>query len=215
MQNEIMINATPGETRVAILERNQFVELHIERGSIQSVVGSVRRGRVTRVLPGMQAAFVDIGLEKAAFLYVGDFVEEDQAAADANGEGEEQSPRSRGRRPRNGNGRQPPSIDTLLSEGQEIVVQVAKEPIGTKGARITSHISIAGRHLVLTPWSPRVGISRRIDSDRERRRLREILERIRPPDLGFIIRSAGAGLRDADREADVRYLTSFWDEFQF
>ncbi len=215
MQNEIMINATPGETRVAILERSQFVELHIERGSMKSVVGSVRRGRVKRVLPGMQAAFVDIGLEKAAFLYVGDFVEEEQPESDGNGEGEEQSPRPRARRPRNGNGRQPPSIDTLLREGQEIVVQVAKEPIGSKGARITSHISIAGRHLVLTPWSQRVGISRRIDSDRERRRLREILERMRPPDLGFIIRTAGEGIRDADLEADVRYLTSVWDEIQF
>ena len=106
MQNEIMINATPGETRVAILERNQFVELHIERESFQSVVGSVRRGRVTRVLPGMQAAFVDIGLEKAAFLYVGDFVEEAEPGRNGdNGENGE-SARPRGRRARNGNGRQ-------------------------------------------------------------------------------------------------------------
>ncbi len=215
MQNEIMINATPGETRVAILERNQFVELHIERKSVQSVVGSVRRGRVTRVLPGMQAAFVDIGLEKAAFLYVGDFVEEPQPGRNGEADEEEESARPRSRRPRNGNGRQLPSIETLLSEDQEIVVQVAKEPIGSKGARITSHISIAGRHLVLTPWSRRVGVSRRIDSDRERRRLRETVERMRPPDLGFIIRTAGEGIRDADLEADIRYLTSVWDDIEF
>ena len=102
----------------------------------------------------------------------------------------------------------------LLSEGQEIIVQVAKEPIGTKGARITSHVSIAGRHLVLTPWAQRVGVSRRIDSDRERRRLRDIVSRVRPPDLGFIIRTAGEGARDADLEADVKYLTTVWEEIQ-
>ena len=102
----------------------------------------------------------------------------------------------------------------MLREGQEILVQVAKEPIGTKGARITSHISIPGRHLVLTPWSQRVGVSRRIEADRERRRLREIVSRLRPPDLGFIIRTAGGGVREADLEADIRYLTSVWDEIQ-
>ncbi len=213
MQNEILINACSGEVRVAILERNQFVELHIERGRGRSVAGSVRRGRVTRVLPGMQAAFVEIGLEKAAFLWVGDYLDDVRVAEAANAD-DEGVRRGRGRRGRNGNGRQTPSIDSLLQEGQEIMVQVAKEPIGTKGARITSHVSIPGRHLVLTPWSPRVGVSRRIDSDRERRRLREVVERLRPRDLGFIIRTAGEGVRDADLEADVRYLTSVWDDIQ-
>ena len=99
-----------------------------------------------------------------------------------------------------------------MSEGQEIVVQIAKAPIGSKGARITSHVSIAGRHLVLTPWSKRVGVSRRIESDRERRRLREIVTRLRPRDLGFIIRTAGEGAREADLEADVKYLASVWDD---
>ena len=94
------------------------------------------------------------------------------------------------------------------------MVQIAKEPIGTKGARITSHVSIAGRHLVLTPWAQRVGVSRRIDSDRERRRLRDAVDRFRPRDLGFIIRTAGEGTREADLEADVRYLTKVWDEIQ-
>jgi ribonuclease G len=210
MHNEILINATAGETRVAILEKGQFVELHLERGMGRSVVGSVVKGRVNRVLPGMQAAFVDIGLEKAAFLYVGDYLEE---AEDLESDDDDDAPRPR-RRGRNGNGRGVPKIDELLREGQEIVVQVAKEPIGTKGARITSHVSIAGRHLVLTPWSQRIGVSRRIDSDRERRRLREIVDRLRPRDLGFIIRTAGEGIREADIEADVRYLTSVWDEIQ-
>ncbi len=208
MQNEILINAEAGETRVAILERGVFSELHIERGSVVSMVGSVLKGRVTRVLPGMQAAFVDIGLEKAAFLYAGDYLER---VDPADVELDDDEPRGRRGRGRN---RQPPQIDRLLREGQEIVVQVAKEPIGTKGARITSHVSIAGRHLVLTPWSNRVGVSRRIDSDRERRRLREVVDRVRPRELGFIIRTAGEGVRDADLEADVRYLSSAWEAIQ-
>src|SRR5262245_28664655 len=153
----------------------------------------------------MQAAFVDIGLEKAAFLYAGDYVENIEGLDDdENGGG-------RGRRRRN---RFVPNIESLLSEGQEIVVQLAKEPIGSKGARITSHVSIAGRHLVLTPWAQRVGVSRKIDSDRERRRLREIVNRVKPADLGFIIRTAGEGTRGADLEADVKYLTTVWDDIQ-
>jgi ribonuclease G len=205
MQNEILINATPGETRVAILEKKQFVELHIERDKSKSVVGSVVKGRVLRVLPGMQAAFVDIGLEKAAFLYAGDYVEDIEDLD----EGENGGNRGRRRRSRN-----VPNIESLLAEGQEIMVQIAKEPIGSKGARITSHVSIAGRHLVLTPWAQKVGVSRKIDSDRERRRLREIVNRVKPADLGFIIRTAGEGTRDADLEADVRYLTTVWDDIQ-
>ncbi len=210
--DEIVINVSEGETRVAILEHGSFNELHIERANDRIMTGTVVLGRVTRVLPGMQAAFVDIGLEKAAFLYAGDYLAE-TALVDQDLVDDDEAPRPR-RRGRNGNGRQPPSIDTLVREGQEIVVQVAKDPIGTKGARITSHVSIAGRHLVLTPWAKRVGISRRIDSERERRRLREILSRLRPPELGFIIRTAGEGVREADIEADVRYLASVWDEIQ-
>ncbi len=213
MQNEILVNASSGETRVAILEKGSFVELHLERSSDRGMVGNVVKGRVTRVLPGMQAAFVDIGLEKAAFLYVGDYVAD--AEPGANGDGEDATRGRRGGRRRNGNGRSnPPRIDTLLSEGQEVVVQVAKEPIGTKGARITSHLSIAGRHLVLTPWSARVGVSRRIGADRERRRLRDTVERHRPKNLGFIIRTAGDGVREPDLEADIKYLAETWDDIQ-
>ncbi len=207
MENEIVVNVDSGETRVALLEQGQFTELHIERARSKSVVGNVVKGRVSRVLPGMQAAFVDIGLEKAAFLYVGDYFD--------NTGGEQESPGRRGG-PRGRGGRRspPPRIDTVLSEGQEIVVQIAKAPIGTKGARITSNISIPGRHLVLTPWSPRVGVSRRIDSDKERKRLREIVDRIRPKNLGFIIRTAGDGIREADLEADIRYLSTVWEAIQ-
>ena len=209
MTNEIVINASVGETRVGIIERNVFTELHIERADEHNVAGTVVKGRVTRVLPGMQAAFVDIGLEKAAFLYAGDYYDNSIQSL-SNGDVPE---RGRGRS-RNGSRQQPPSIDTLLREGQEIVVQVAKEPIGSKGARITSHISIAGRHLVVTPLSQRVGVSRRIESDRERRRLREIVSRNRPDGLGFIIRTAGENASEADLEADIRYLTAVWNDIQ-
>jgi ribonuclease G len=209
MTNEIVINASVGETRVGIIERNLFTELHIERKDERNVAGTVVKGRVTRVLPGMQAAFVDIGLEKAAFLYAGDYYDH-SIPPNGNGDAPE---RGRGRS-RNGSRQQPPNIDTLLREGQEIVVQVAKEPIGSKGARITSHISIAGRHLVVTPLTPRVGVSRRIESDRERRRLRDIVSRSRPEDLGFIIRTAGDNASEADLEADIRYLTAVWSDIQ-
>lgn len=212
MQNEIIINAELGETRVALLENGQFAELHIERERDKSVVGNVVKGRVSRVLPGMQAAFVDIGLEKAAFLYVGDYFESTFETGD-DGEGGGRGRRNGGRGGR-GSRSAPPRIDTVLHEGQEIIVQIAKEPIGTKGARITSNISIPGRHLVLTPWSRRVGVSRRIGSDKERRRLREIVERLRPPQLGFIIRTAGDGVREADLQADIRYLATVWAAIQ-
>jgi len=218
MKNEILINADRGETRVAVLERGVCTELLIDRADAENVVGSVIKGRVTRVLPGMQAAFVDVGLEKAAFLYAGDYYSDDP---DDDTRGGDDDGRGRGRGRRNGRGggrsgrnRQPPRIDTLLSEGQEISVQVAKEAIGTKGARITSNISIAGRHLVLTPRSKRVGVSRRIDSDKERRRLREIVTRLRPKDLGFITRTAGENVREADIAADIKYLSQVWNDIQ-
>jgi ribonuclease G len=213
MHNEIVINAELGETRVALIENGQFAELHIERQRDKSVVGNVVKGRVSRVLPGMQAAFVDIGLEKAAFLYVGDYFESILETGQTEGEKTGGDGRRRSGRSRNGRSA-PPRIDTVLQEGKEIVVQIAKEPIGTKGARITSSLSIPGRHLVLTPWSRRVGVSRRIGSDKERRRLREVVERLRPQNLGFIIRTAGDGVTEADLQADIRYLTTVWAAIQ-
>ena len=207
--NEIIVNVAAGETRVALIERNTFSELFIEREREQNVAGMVVKGRVTRVLPGMQAAFVDVGLEKAAFLYVGDYLD---AAAQFDGAGNGDTPRRAGRG-RNGHV-QLPRIESLLGEGQEVVVQIAKEPIGSKGARVTSQISIAGRHLVLTPGSKRVGVSRRIDSDRERRRLRALVNELRTEELGFIIRTAGGGTREADLEADIKYLTAAWDSLR-
>ena len=207
--NEIIVNVAAGETRVALIEQNNFAELFIEREGDQNVAGMVVKGRVSRVLPGMQAAFVDVGLEKAAFLYVGDYLD---AAAQFDGAQSSESPR-RGGRGRNGQASLP-RVEAVLGEGQEVVVQIAKEPIGSKGARVTSHISIAGRHLVLTPWSRRVGVSRRIESERERRRLRGLVNELRTEELGFIIRTAGGGTREADLEADIKYLTAAWSDLR-
>jgi ribonuclease G len=214
MRNEIFVNVTPGETRVAIKEADRVVELHVERAGERGVVGGIYKGRVTRVLPGMQAAFVDIGLERAGFLYVGDYrqeiddsdFEEDEAQNGGGGGGG----RARGRRQRG----PLPQIEDVLEEGREVVVQVSKEPLGTKGARITSRISLPGRHLVLMPWVNRVGISRRIDGDRERRRLRAIVDKHRPRDLGFIVRTVSHGVSEADIKADIDYLTSLWRRVQ-
>jgi ribonuclease G len=205
MRNEIFVNVGPRETRVAARESDKIVELHIERSNERGVVGGIYKGRVTRVLPGMQAAFVDIGLERAGFLYVGDYRSEfDDADLD------DESGGGRSRR-RNG---PPPQIEDVLQEGNEVVVQVSKEPLGTKGARITSRISIPGRHLVLMPWVSRVGVSRRIEGDRERRRLRAIVEKYRPADLGFIVRTVSHGVSEADIKADIDYLTNLWTEIQ-
>jgi ribonuclease G len=207
MRNEIFVNVAPRETRVAVRESDQIVELHIERARDRRVVGDCYLGKVTRVLPGMQAAFVDIGLERAGFLYVADYREnfEDDLESDEGGG------RRRAGAAQRGAGAQ---IQDLLEEGREILVQVSKEPLGTKGARITSRISIPGRHLVLMPWVQRVGVSRRIEGDRERRRLRSIVEKYRPRELGFIVRTVSHGVSEADIKADIDYLTSLWDEIQ-
>jgi ribonuclease G len=206
MRNEIFVNVGPRETRVAVRESDKIVELHIERANERDVVGGIYKGKVTRVLPGMQAAFVDIGLERAGFLYVGDYRSElDDAEIDDDGNGHSR---------RRGHRGQPPQIEDVLQEGREVVVQVSKEPLGTKGARITSRISLPGRHLVLMPWVSRVGVSRRIEGDRERRRLRAIVEKLRPRELGFIVRTVSHGVSEADIKADIDYLVDLWAEIQ-
>ncbi len=209
MRNEIFVNVGPRETRVAVRESDQLVELHVERSTERGVVGGIYKGRVTRVLPGMQAAFVDIGLERAGFLYVTDY------RADLDDVDLEDDDSGGGRR-RSGNAQRgtAPQIQDLLEEGREILVQVAKEPLGTKGARITSRISLAGRHLVLMPFSQRVGVSRRIEGDRERRRLRAIVDKLRPKDLGFIVRTVSHGVSEADIQADIEYLADRWSQIQ-
>ena len=208
MTKELVINTTSHETRVALLENGHIAELYIERTRERGIVGNIYRGRVIRVLPGMQAAFVDIGLEKAAFLYVADVLDEMEAVEhfvevghrhDEPGEeaGDDSTPL--------------PPIEDLLQEGQEILVQVAKEPIGTKGARITSHISLPGRNLVYMPTVDHVGISRRIEHEEERERLKHLVDIMRPAGTGFIVRTAAEGKTGEDLKTDMDYLISLWD----
>ena len=159
MSEEILINVTPRETRVAVVENGMLQEVHVERASRRGYVGNIYKGKVSRVMPGMQAAFVEIGLERAAFLHASDIVRP-QIAIDENGE-TAAIPM--------------PPINELVRDGQEIVVQVVKDPIGSKGARLTTHLSIPSRYLVLLPYSKALGVSVRIEDDAERVRLKESL----------------------------------------
>ncbi len=210
MGSEIICNTTGRETRVALMDNGRLAELYIDRGDNRGYVGNVYLGRVVRVLPGMQAAFVDVGLERAAFLYVGDiyrdFLHMHEEPSD-NGVATEEVPRSSSR------AGQPP-IQDLLKEGQEIVVQVAKDPIGTKGARLTTHIAIPGRYIVFMPTVAHVGISRRIDSDKERRRLRRFVDKHRPKGTGFIVRTVCENQPLANLQADMDFLLKSWTRIQ-
>jgi len=210
MTKELVINTTMQETRIALLESGHIAELYIERMRERGIIGNIYLGKVARVLPGMQAAFVDIGLDKAAFLYVADVYDEIEAVAHFVDGGEMHSPIDgfEGERP------PLPPIEDLLQEGQEIMVQVAKEPIGTKGARITSHISLPGRHLVYMPTVDHIGISRRIEDEEERERLREIVEELRPEGSGFIVRTASEGKSAGELGSDMDFLLGLWKDVQ-
>jgi len=213
LPSEIIVNITGRETRVAILENKQLAELHIDRGQGRGYVGNICYGKVVRVLPGMQAAFVDIGLERAAFLYVGDIfpafldLANDDTPVDPDLTVAEESPRAT---PREGH----PPIQDLLREGQSILVQVAKDPIGTKGARITTHITLPGRFLVYMPTVDHIGISRRIDKDRERRRLRNFVNKHRKKGAGFIVRTVCDSQPLSELKQDMDYLVSTWEKVQ-
>ncbi len=196
MSEEILINVTPRETRVALVENGMLQELHVERASRRGYVGNVYKGKVSRVMPGMQAAFVEVGLDRAAFLHASDIIRPQSPLLSENGENTP-SPT--------------PPINELLREGQEIVVQVVKDPIGGKGARLTTHLSIPSRYLVLLPYSKVLGVSVRIEDETERMRLKEILaESIGEPPLGYIVRTNAEGqMRDALVE-DIDYLGKLW-----
>jgi len=202
MSSDIIINAAPYEIRTALVENNQLTELHIERAYERGIVGNIYKGKVVRVLPGMQAAFVDIGLERAAFLYVRDVYEnfDDLKMEDI------QDVFSKEEVP----------IQDLLREGQEILVQVGKEPIGLKGAQVTSHISLPGRYMVLLPTAPnKIGISRRIESEKKRAKLRKTVEKISAGiNAGFIVRTASEGRKEKDLQADLEYLLNTWNDIQ-
>ena len=199
MRKELLVNATPPETRVALTEDGRVVEVFHERRSRHALVGNVYLGRVHRVLPGIQAAFVSIGLDRDAFLYV-----EDVAGRPSEFEFGEDGSEPAGPAPEAA-ATERPRIDDLLREGQEIVVQVTKDPLGGKGPRVTAGISLAGRTLVYLPGAREIGVSRRLTDDAERRRLREILEGL-PGDGGFIARTAAVGRSAKEVAADHRYL---------
>ncbi|MDX9719988.1 MAG: Rne/Rng family ribonuclease [Myxococcota bacterium] len=206
MGNILVVNTTAAETRVALVEQGIITEFFVERKSDRGCVGNIYKGRVLRVLPGMQAAFVDIGQEKAAFLYVNDVYNQHEAyLLDAESD-DADIPQSRGRTRSLG------PIEERLKEGEEILVQVSKEPIGTKGARITSHITLPGRYLVHMPTFDHVGVSRRIADENERLRLRELMSERRQPGTGVIVRTASEGVSDEQLLRDLEYLSNLWLE---
>lgn len=198
MSQEILINVTPRETRAAILENGVLNEVFIEREKRRGIVGNIYKGKVQRVLPGMQAAFVDIGLERAAFLHASDIVSSDEAL-------EEETPKT------------VPAISELLTDGQEVLVQVTKDPLGTKGARLTTNLTIPSRFLVYMPDSPSIGVSTRIEDEAERQRLRdamaELLEKD-PDEGGFILRTVAEGASKTELAKDRRFLNRLWKSVQ-
>ena len=194
--NEILVNVTPQEVRVAIVENGLLQEVHIERPASRGIVGNIYKGKVGRVLPGMQAAFIDIGLAKAAFLHASDILPSD--GADLPRSGEE------------------PRIADLLKEGDEVVVQVNKDPLGTKGARVATQITLPSRYLVYMPFMERVGVSRRIEDPDERNRLKEAVEvhHGESETGGFIVRTVSEGIPGPELERDVRFLRRLWEDLR-
>jgi len=201
---QIVINSTPQEARVALVEGTALLEVFIERTRAKGVAGNIYKGRVTRVLPGMQAAFVDIGLDKAGFLHASDYF-----GGSVPSSAEEDVEPGLQLASGNGSHKRPP-IEEVLRKDNEVVVQVAKEPIGGKGARLTAQIALAGRALVYLPRAHEVGVSRRIESQRERDRLREIVAALRPETGGVIVRTSAEGLTKREIAADVRFLSRLW-----
>jgi ribonuclease G len=191
MSEAILINITPQETRVALILQGAVQELHIERTLTRGLAGNIYLGKVVRVLPGMQSAFIDIGLERAAFLHVADIWQA---------------------RPHDGSNNGPTPIEKMLFDGQALMVQVIKDPIGTKGARLSTQISIAGRMLVYLPQDPHIGISQRIENEAERELLRTKVQQLLPPDEkgGFIVRTMAEEASDADLQSDIAYLAKTW-----
>jgi ribonuclease G len=193
MLKEILVNIGEEETRVAVLEDKLLVEIFIERSINQRLVGNIFKGRVENVLPGMQAAFVNIGLEKNAFLYVEDAMPAN--SPDANGHDSYALGSN---------------ICDILKQGQEILVQIVKEPIGTKGPRVTTHITLPGRCLVLMPTVDYIGISRRIESEKERDRLKDLAARVKPEGMGVIVRTVAEGVEEEELRQDIALLAKLW-----
>ncbi|MGQ0510128.1 MAG: ribonuclease G [Betaproteobacteria bacterium] len=199
MNEEILVNVTPQETRVAVLGSGQVQELVVERAASRGLVGNIYMGKVARVLPGMQSAFVEIGLERAAFLHVADLFEHRRQAQE-----------------RAAGGPAPRPIEKMLAEGQPLLVQVVKDPIGSKGARLSTQVSLAGRMLVHLPQDGHIGISQRIEDEAGRQQLRDRLRELLPAEEkgGFILRTLAEGASDEDLRGDIAYLRSLWRDIR-
>ena len=217
VSKQLILNCTSFETRVALIEGGQVAEFYIERNKERGIVGSIYKGKVVRVLPGMQSAFVDIGLDRAAFLYGGDiqsgsettdlpeFLDDDEKAPQPAEDFDDENPPRQQRFFK---------ITDLVKEGQELLVQVAKDSIGTKGARITTYLSLPGRYVVLMPSINHIGVSRRIQSDEERQRLRAIVQKTKPDGMGIIVRTASEHVPDEKIAADIDFLVKLWESIK-
>ncbi len=218
-QNILVVNAEGSEVRVAVIEQGSLAELFVERKRERGLVGNIYRGKVTRVLPGMQAAFVDLGpkVERAAFLFVGDVLGSgDQSKlfedADTDADTDEAPEGTAARLARSRKALANRKIEDLLRPGQEVLCQVVKDPIGQKGARVTGYLSLPGRYGVFMPAVDQVGVSKRIGSDKERKRLRDIVNSARPKGAGFIVRTAAEDAIEQEIRDDVEYLSRVWSE---
>ncbi len=206
MYTDIVINATPYENRIAVVERGNLLEFHLERPKENGLVGNIYQGKVVRVLPGMQAAFVDVGLDRTGFLYVDDI---DISMSMTQLSQPEVSPSVVKK-----NAAINPAIEDLLKEGQTILVQIAKEPIGSKGARLNCHITLPCRNLVFMPLTDHIGISRKIEDENIREELRQKIEQLRPEGTGFIVRTVAENVTAAEIEADMEFLMLLWDDIR-
>jgi len=203
MREELLINATPRETRVAVIENGVVQELILERASRRGLVGNIYRGKVVRVLPGMQSAFVDIGIERAAFLHLNDLISKSETDENSNSEDSQEDKHN--------------DITKLLRPGQTILVQIIKDPMGTKGARLTAQLTIASRYLVLMPTSSHIGVSQRIESLEEKQRLKDLvtqgcIDKDASDEIkqGFIVRTAAEGVDDKKIKSDIKFLQKLW-----
>jgi ribonuclease G len=215
MRREIIINAGSNETRIALLEDKELVEVMVERPEAVRRVGDIYKGRVNAVLPGMQAAFVDLGLEKSAFLHASDL--QPDSDLDDLFEDEEETEDRKGGGGGRGRGRREeavPRIEDALKKGQELLVQITKEPIGTKGPRVTTQVSLPGRYLVLMPGHDHVGVSRKIEDRAERARLKGLIKEIRPKNAGVIVRTVGAEQGKKEFQSDIKYLEQLWEKIE-
>lgn len=216
MATDIVINATVFEVRIALIENGNLVEFYLERPSEKGLVGNIYVGRIRRVLPGMQAAFVDIGLERTGFLYVDDVLPQNRTSIDdiLSGNGQTCSDESGTQdfpllRKTSG-----PNIEDILHDGQLVLVQVCKEPLGSKGARLTCNITLPCRNLVFMPMTDHIGISRKIENEEVRQRLYEMIEDLRPANAGFIVRTMAENISHEEIEADMEFLLHVWSEIQ-